>query len=326
MTQPCIQCIVVLGPTATGKTRLAVALARRFNGDIISADSRQVYRGLDIGTGKDLAEYRTGGTPVSCHLIDIVDAAEEYHLFRFLADATAALRQISGDGRLPIIAGGTPLYLNALIEGYSPEGSGPDPRLRRELEALSDSELLAILEAEAPDVSARTDRTQRRRLVRAVEIARSRADSVAGTSAAPLNALLLGPYYPRATVHRRVEERLDERLRNGLIEEVRNLRGKGLDWERLDYFGLEYRYVSRYLQGQMCLDEMRNILLAKIRRFCKAQDVWFRKMEREGKVIYWIPEGDLDTASTLVRSFLAGDPLPTPEIRLKDTFYGPRSN
>ncbi|NLF18107.1 MAG: tRNA (adenosine(37)-N6)-dimethylallyltransferase MiaA [Lentisphaerae bacterium] len=321
-----LPCVVVVGPTATGKTRLAVALARRFRGEVISADSRQVYRGLDLGTGKDLEEYGAGAERVPVHLVDIVDPAEPYHLFRFVADAQAALRDIAGRGCLPVIAGGTGLYIHALIHGYALEGTAPSEALREGLEGLSDAELLATLQREAPDLAARVDTHQRRRLVRAVEIARSRAAAPDGAPAERLRLrpLLIGPYYPRGEVHARIAARLDARLQAGLIDEVARLHAAGLSWERLAWFGLEYRHVSQYLQGEVDLSGMRETLLARIRRFGKAQDAWLRKIEREGTPIHWLPGGDLAQALELVERFLAGAALPAPTLRLSETLYGPR--
>lgn len=320
-----IACVVVLGPTATGKTRLGVELAREFHGEIVSVDSRQVYRGLDIGTGKDMAEYGTGPDAVPCHLVDVADPGEDYHLFRYVADARRALADISGRGRLPVAVGGTPLYLNALLDDYALEGAAPDPELRARVAAQTDAELLAELQTVAPDVYARTDRTQRRRIVRALEIALTRKPD--NTPAPPaLRPLLLGPYYPRPVVHQRIAQRLDARLQAGMLGEVQRLHAAGASWEWLDMLGLEYRYVGRHLQGQLSFAEMRETLLAKIRHFCRSQDIWFRKMERAGKVIHWLPEGNLTAAKALVRDFLAGRPLPSPARRLCETFYGPRSH
>lgn len=316
-----LRCLLVLGPTATGKTRLAVGLARRFNGEIVSADSRQLYRGLDLGTGKDLDEY--GEVPH--HLIDVCAAGESCHLFRYLELARAALRDIAGRGRLPIVAGGTSLYLNALLDGYELAGGAPDESLRTEWAGKTDAELLDMLRREAPDLYERADKTQRRRILRALEIARTRET---GTVPPPLeiDALLLAPYYPRTEVHARIARRLDERLESGLIEEVAGLHAAGVSWEWLDELGLEYRHVSRFLRGETTRERMREELLAKIRRFAKSQDIWARKMEREGKTIHWLPEGDLEQAADLARRFLDGEPLPEPHLRLADTFYGPRSN
>ena len=313
--------LVITGPTATGKTKLAVHLARRFGGEIISADSRQVYRHMDLGTGKDLDEYGDGVDRVPCHLLDVVDPQEHFHLKKFIELALAAMEDIRSRNRLTVIAGGTPLYVNALIRGYDLPGGEPDPQLREELQSLSHEQLMERLQAVAtPEFLKRVDVTQDKRIIRAIEIALSpEAESI---HAAPLDhPLVIAPYYPRKTVRERIEIRLDERLKLGLVEEVQILHKNGVSWEKLDWFGLEYRYVSRYLKNELTFDQMRTELLAKIRHFCKSQDIWFRKMEREGLAIHWIPEGDTSEAESLVARWLAHEPLPEPSIRLADISY-----
>lgn len=207
------------------------------------------------------------------------------------------------------------------------EGGPPNAEFRRELSNVSDKDLLGQLHEIAPDVYERTDKTQRKRIIRALEIAHSRTEQGREPAAKlELDPLLLGPFYPRPVIHRRIEERLDQRLREGLLEEVESLNSSGIPWDRLEALGLEYRYAARRLQGQLSQTEFRNQLLAKIRQFCRSQEIWFRKMEREGKVIHWVPEGDVCKATNLARTFLAGKKLPEPEIQLKNIRYGPDTN
>lgn len=302
--------IVVTGPTATGKTHLAVGLARMFHGEILSVDSRQIYRGLDIGTGKDLAEYSEGGEPVPFHLIDVVAPGERFDLFRFLELARTELVDMHHRKVLPILCGGTPLYLLALLDGYAMEGGAPDRQLREELSRCSTAELLQQLrEIAPPELFERTDLTQDRRIIRAIEIARSQREQPAPPPLA--NTLILAPQFTRTEVRERIATRLDARLHAGLLEEVRQLHEQGMSWEQLDWLGLEYRFVARYLQGQLTYQEMHDTLLAHIRQFAKRQDGWFRKFEREGHHIHWIPQGNLEMALALVRDFLNGHQNPT---------------
>ena len=315
-----IRSLVVTGPTASGKTHLAVELARRFNGEIVSADSRQVYRGLDIGTGKDLEEYGSGSEAVPYHLIDIVEPNEEFHLFRYLDMARKALQDISQHGRLPVVAGGSVLYVKALLDGYDQDGGAPNPELRAELETQPLGTLIEMLRKEAsPALFQRTDTTQKRRVIRSIELARF------GETIAPVPAiddsLVIAPFFDRKVIHTRIEKRLDERLTAGMLEEVQRLHDEGMSWERMDWLGLEYRFAAKALTGELTVPQMRDILLAHIRQFCKRQDGWFRKLERDGHRIYWIREGNLEEATVLVAQWLAGNPLPEPTIRLNNIRY-----
>lgn len=314
----------MLGPTATGKTRLGVALARRFGGEIVSADSRQVYRGMDIGTGKDLDDFVVGGPVVPHHLLDVVEPTEEYHLFRYLREARTAVRDIAARNRLPVVVGGTALYLNGLLDGYALQEAPPDPEFRTAVQNVETGRLAEMLREQDPALHSRTDLTQRRRVIRALEIAG--AHPADHPPPCPLHALLLGPFFPRPAIHRRIEKRLDARLSHGMLDEVRRLLDAGVTYERLEFFGLEYRYAARHLRGLLTRDQFRDTLLARIRRFCKAQEIWFRKMEREGKLIHWIPHGDPDLAADLVARFLDHQALPPPTRRLIDTLYGPQTN
>lgn len=298
--------VVVLGPTATGKTGLAVWLARRFSGEIISADSRQVYRGLDIGSGKDLAEYGE----VRHHLIDVTDLRSEYSVFNFQRDFRAAFADVAARGKLPIVAGGTGMYLDAVIRGYEMVEVPVNENLRAELDRLSIGELAARLTALKDDVHNKTDLVERPRLVRAIEIAEYKRD-VSGSRDArsdriAIRPLILGVRFPRAELRARIRARLDSRMAEGLVDEVRALHDSGASWERLERLGLEYRHAAEYLQGKISSErEFVESLYIAICQFAKRQETWFRGMERKGVEIHWIESGDPAKAESLVSSSLS---------------------
>jgi len=320
-----IKVIVITGPTATGKTSLAVKIGRSYNGEIISADSRQVYRGLDIGTGKDIEEYGTGDNAVKYHLIDIASPRKEYNLRQFNLDAINLINNIENNNKLPIIAGGSVLYIDSLISNYDFPRLPPDEEIRERFKNKSTSDLIEFLEANYPDIIKRqtSDLTRPRltRLIEAVLSKRNRRHS----DASNFEWLIVGTFFQRSMVHKRIELRLDERLSNGMIEEIELLHKQGVSWERLDSFGLEYRYVSKMLKNEVSFAEMRLTLLAKIRKLARSQDVWFRKLEKKGHKIHWIPKGDFNKASLLISDFLKNKPIPEPTTRLMDIYYGPKS-
>ena len=319
--------IVLLGPTACGKTSFGVALAARLHAAILSADSRQIYRGLDIGTGKDLAEYAPPGQPpVPYKLIDILPPDAEYSLAEYLRDAAAAVNEVEADGRVPLFVGGTALYLHGMIFSYRLAPGAPLPEFRarlRELDTASLRALLLELDPSSPVPANEPD--NRIRLIRAIELDRAaNAHEPPNDLERPFPAsdfLVLGLYRPRSETRARILRRLDERLASGMIEEAERLHAEGMSWEKMDFLGLEYRYLARYLQGKLAREEMRDQLYAKICQFAKRQDSWFRKFENDGCPIHWLEPGQIDDAERLCRDFLAGRPLPAPGFRLSECRY-----
>jgi tRNA dimethylallyltransferase len=284
--------LTILGPTASGKTRLAVALASELDGEIISADSRQVFRGMDIGTGKDLHEY--GQVPY--HLIDILESGAEFSVFAFQRLFREAFDYIAARGRLPILCGGTGLYLDAVLRGYRMVEVPEDPSLRAGLENRSADELAAMLRELKPEQHNTSDLLERGRTVRAIEIARfEREHAPRQEPLQEARSLTIGIRWERSELRKRITERLRLRLENGMIEEVQRLHEGGVAWERLDYYGLEYRYIGAFLQGELNRNDMFQKLNSAIHDFAKRQENWFKKMEKNGVPINWV-EG-------------AGDPL-----------------
>jgi len=275
--------IVILGPTASGKTRLGMGVAREVGGEIISADSRQVYRGMDIGTGKDLDEY--GETPY--HLIDILNPGDEFNVFLFQRLCFAAMDEIRGRGRVPVIVGGTGLYLDAVLRGYRMVEAPEDPGLRAELASQSPEELASRLLALNPRLHNTTDLLDRERLARAIEIAEYERNH----EPEPLprfHPVVFGVRWERSMLRRRITARLRARLDAGLIDEVERLHREGVSYETLDFYGLEYRFVARHLQGELTRNDLFQKLNSAIHDFAKRQETWFRRMERQGVGIHWL--------------------------------------
>jgi tRNA dimethylallyltransferase len=283
--------LTILGPTASGKTRLAVALAERLGGEIISADSRQVFRGMDIGSGKDLHEY--GRVPY--HLIDILDAGGEFSVFDFQRRFLGVYEDVAKRRALPILCGGSGMYLDAVLRGYRMVEVSRNDALREVLAKKTDAELVDELRRLKPDLHNSTDLLDRERTVRAIEIARGEIEQCTVSEPLPrLRSTVIGIRWERDTLRRRITDRLRERLDNGLIEEVERLHEEGIAWERLDYYGLEYRYVGGCLRGDMDKNDMFQRLNAAIHTFAKRQGNWFRRMERHGVAINWVDgDGDL---------------------------------
>ena len=280
--------LVITGPTASGKTRLAVAAARRTGGEIVSADSRQVYRGMDIGTGKDIEEY--GDVPV--HMLDIVPAGYKYNLFEYLRDANAAIDDIRGRGRLPIVTGGTGMYVEGLLNGLRLPMVPPDEALRESLRGKSLTELTAIL-ADMKRLHNTTDVDTPARAIRAIEIERyyvSHPDLAVNAVPHPVEgAVAVCVDIPRDLRRQRITLRLKQRLENGMIDEVKRLLDSGIAPDDLIYYGLEYKFVTEYLLGRSSRDEMFRGLETAIHQFAKRQMTWFRGMERRGFRLHYLP-------------------------------------
>lgn len=294
-----IDLICVLGPTASGKTRYAVALARELNrlrgvnasegsvnagAEILSGDSRQVYRGMDIGTGKDLSEYEE----IPYHLIDIVDAGTKFDLYLYQKAFEKAYKDIIDRGGIPILCGGSGLYLEAATCGYSIPDVPQSPELRAELEAKSTEELISMLAGLKP-LHNKTDIDTRKRLIRALEIALWQKDhQVENTSYLPKKTYYIGTLVSREERNRRIDARLDARIAEGMADEVKGLLDSGIPAENLTYYGLEYKFVTQYVLGVLSLEEMKTLLGNAIHQFAKRQMTWFRGMERKGIKIHWV--------------------------------------
>ncbi len=282
--------ITILGPTASGKTKLAVALAHQIGGEIISADSRQVYRGMDIGTGKDLAEYIIDNQTISYHLIDIIEAGENYHIHRFQEDFQQVFTEINTRNKPAILCGGSGMYLDAVLKGYQFTGIPIDENLREILIEKSFEELLIIFQNNSSVFSALADTSTKKRLIRAIEISNfllKNPEFNIPTSITP-DSIIFGLNPDVETRRERITKRLHERLQNGMIEEVKTLIDKGIPAEKLIFYGLEYKFITQFLQGEINFETMKERLNVAIHQFAKRQMTYFRKMERDGLKINWL--------------------------------------
>ncbi len=280
--------ITVLGPTASGKTSLAVALAHELGTEIISGDSRQVYRRMDLGTGKDLADYVVEGTAVPYHLIDIVEPGTKYNVFEYQRDFLAVYQEMRGRGLLPVLCGGTGMYMEAVLRGYGLRPVPENPALRAALSGKSLPELTEILKG-YKRLHNTTDVDTVKRAVRAIEIEEfCRAHPVEEPAFPQIRSLVVGIRIDRELRRRRISERLERRLEEGMANEVRGLLQEGIPAENLIYYGLEYKYLTLYVTGRMGYDEMFHRLEVAIHQFAKRQMTWFRGMERRGIPIRWL--------------------------------------
>lgn len=285
--------ITILGPTASGKTSIAAALASRIGGEIISADSRQVYRRMDIGTGKDLADYEVGGKHIPYHLIDIAEPGYKYNLFEYQRDFHTAYDDITSRGRTPVLCGGTGLYIEAVLNGYALSPVPQNQELRDSLSAKSLDELTAMLKAlkeqTGSNMHNRSDVDTVQRAIRAIEIETYNLQHPTPEREMPgISSLVMGVDVDRETRRRRISDRLEARLHEGMIDEVKGLLAEGVSAESLMYYGLEYKFVTEYVTGKTTYNDMLSRLEIAIHQFAKRQMTWFRGMERRGIHINWI--------------------------------------
>lgn len=280
--------ITILGPTASGKTSFACRLAYELETEIISGDSRQVYRGMDIGTGKDLDDYIVDGNPVKYHLIDIKDAGYKYNIFEYQHDFHDAYTNIRAKDRLPVLCGGSGLYIESVLKGYNLINVPENKELRKKLESKNLKELTTIL-ASYKDLHNSTDVDTAQRAIRAIEIEEyKKANPTDCNEYPPINSLILGVDVDRELRRERITRRLKTRLKEGMIEEVQGLLDKGISAEDLLYYGLEYKFVTQYLIKELSYKEMFSQLEIAIHQFAKRQMTWFRGMEKRGLQIRWI--------------------------------------
>ena len=284
--------ITILGPTATGKTTLAAQLGAAMNGEIISADSRQVYRGMNLGTGKDYDDYLVHGEMIKYHLVDIAYPGYEYNLYEFQQDFIKCFKDITSRNKLPILCGGTGMYLEAVLKGYKLANVTKNIKLRLELEGKSLKQLNIILH-NYRNVHNTTDSTDRERTIRAIEIADFHNRNPQSENDFPkIGYKIFGLHFEREVIRHRITQRLKQRLESGMVEEVEGLLANGLVPAQLTFYGLEYRYITDYVTGKISYTEMFRLLNTAIHQFAKRQMTWFRRMEKRGFKIIWI-DGNL---------------------------------
>lgn len=282
------QLITILGPTASGKTAFAAALAERLDTEIISGDSRQIYRSMDIGTGKDLADYIVNGKQIPYHLIDICEPGYKYNVFEYQHDFFKAFNSIRDKGKLPILCGGTGMYIEAVLKGYKLLDVPPNPELRNSLKGKSLEELETILSS-YKTLHNKTDVDSAQRAIRAIEIEEYyKTQAPDKNEYEPINSLIIGVQIERELRREKISRRLRSRLDEGMVDEVRNILNTGVKPEDLIYYGLEYKFLTQYIIGELSYEDMVSQLEIAIHQFAKRQMTWFRGMERRGFTIHWI--------------------------------------
>ncbi len=294
--------ITILGPTAVGKTRFAAKLAYRFNGEIISADSRQVYVGMDIGTGKDYQDYFIDNTKIKTHLIDVISPLEEFNLFLFRKYFYQAFKQIINNKKTPFLVGGTALYLNSILKNYKIAEVNFNSKRATYLYSLPQKQLKKILLNIKQNQHNVTDLIEKERIVKAILIAE--AENKKNDDEVDISSLIIGINDSRDIVKERIRKRLKIRLEEGMIDEVKTLLAKGVTHNKLKFFGLEYKFLSMYLNKEINYNDMYQKLASAIIQFSKRQMTWFRKMEREGIKIHWLKTNEIDKAEKLIKEFI----------------------
>lgn len=289
--------ITILGCTATGKTKLAVQLTDCFNAEIISADSRQVYRGMNIGTGKDLSEYSIHDRQIPFHLIDVIDPTEEFNLFSFQQLFYKSFKDISHRNKLPFLVGGTGMYLSAILQNYNLSKADFES-YKQKLSSVSDDELKEMLKELNPALHNTTDLNDRERIIKAIAVSKSKQEMDVKQK---IKSFIIGVNLSRDEIKKRITTRLKRRLdEEGMIEEVKSLMDSGISYNKLIFFGLEYKFIAQYLTGELNKNDMFQKLNSAIHSFAKRQMTWFRKMEREGVIINWIDGPDFNKAKELI--------------------------
>lgn len=294
--------ITILGPTAVGKTKFASQLAYNFNGEIISADSRQVYRGMDIGTGKDYDDYIVYDQKISSHLIDVVKPECEFNLYLFTQLFKNSFKEIISNKNNPFLVGGTGLYLSSILQKYSLIKIDFDSDRGKELDGLDNSELISILKNLKPHLHNTTDLIDKKRIINAILIAEKPDENKEEIE--EIDFLIIGLHEEREILKERIRVRLKQRLENGMIEEVEVLLKSGISHDKLRFFGLEYKFLSMYLANEINYNDMHQKLASSIIKFSKRQMTWFRKMEKEGIEINWLNNTEIEKANNLITSFL----------------------
>ena len=294
--------VTILGPTAVGKTKFAAQLAHNFNGEIISADSRQVYIGMDLGTGKDYEDYIVEDKLIKTHLIDIVKPNCEFNLYLFTQLFDKAFLNVTSNKKLAFLVGGTGLYLSSIVQKYALSLVDFNSPRYEELEKLEEEELIEHLLTLKPDLHNTTDLLQKQRIIKAILVAEQENEQT--NNSKTIDNLILGLYDEREIVKDRIRKRLRERLKNGMIEEVETLLKSGVTHEKLRFFGLEYKFISMYLTNELNYNDMSQKLASAIIQFSKRQMTWFRKMEKEGVNIHWLKNNEINKAEELINKFL----------------------